>query len=70
MTQAAIITDETRYVTGVQAIKSSRWPMGRDRFYKLVRAGLIKKVELYPGARPVFEVEQIDKLFSGAQSGA
>ncbi|OIQ42379.1 MAG: hypothetical protein BM560_08145 [Roseobacter sp. MedPE-SWde] len=70
------ISDEAKFVTGVQAIRSPRWPFRKDTFYKIVREGMIKKVFPYPGARPVFSVAQIDKLYanssddqSGGQSG-
>lgn len=70
------IPDEAKFVTGVQAIRSPRWPFRKDTFYKMVREGMIDKVFPYPGARPVFSVKQIDSLYvissdnqSGGQSG-
>ncbi len=73
---SAYIPDEAKFVTGVQAIRSPRWPFGKDTFYKMVREGVIEKVFPYPGARPVFSVAQIDNLYavssdsqSGGQSG-
>jgi len=70
------IPDEAKFVTGVQAIRSPRWPFGRDTFYKMVRAGRIAKHHPYPGTRPVYSVDQIDGLYtnssenhSGGQSG-
>jgi hypothetical protein len=57
------IPDEAKFVTGVQAIRSPRWPFGRDTFYKMVRGGLIKKHHPYPGSRPVFSVAQIDQIY-------
>jgi hypothetical protein len=38
------IPDEARFVTGVQAIRSPRWPFRKDTFYKMVREGMIEKV--------------------------
>jgi hypothetical protein len=61
---AVHIPDEAKFVTGVQAIRSPRWPFGRDTFYKMVRAGRIKKHHPYPGSRPVYSVAQIDGLYS------
>lgn len=58
-----IISEEAKYVTGSQAIKSPRWPFKRDYFYRLVREGKIKPIKPYPGARPVYSVKQIDDLF-------
>ncbi|GAA6196653.1 hypothetical protein NBRC116598_20970 [Pseudophaeobacter arcticus] len=58
------IPDEAKFVTGVQAIRSPRWPFGKDTFYKMVREGMIKKHHPYPGSRPVFSVAQIDKLYA------
>jgi hypothetical protein len=73
---SVLISEEAKFVTGVQAIRSPRWPFGKDTFYKMVRDGLIKKVFPYEGARPVFSVAQIDTLYtppsdnqSGGQSG-
>jgi len=73
---SALITDEVKFVTGVQAIRSPRWPFQKDTFYKMVREGLIEKVFPYPGSRPVLSVKQIDSLYvtssddqSGGQSG-
>jgi hypothetical protein len=66
------ITAETRFVTGAQAIQSTRWPVGRDTFYGMVRNKLIPRYVPYEGARPVFKVEDIDQVFSiqsGDQSG-
>ncbi len=70
------IPEEAKFVTGVQAIRSPRWPFGRDTFYKMVRAGRIVKHHPYPGSRPVYSVAQIDGLYaisseekSGGQSG-
>lgn len=50
------ISEEAKFVTGVQAIRSPRWPFGRDTFYKMVRAGRIAKHHPYPGSRPVYSV--------------
>ena len=61
---SAHIPDEAKFVTGVQAIRSPRWPFGRDTFYKMVRAGRIVKHHPYPGSRPVYSVAQIDGLYS------
>jgi len=73
---SVFISEEAKFVTGVQAIRSPRWPFQKDTFYKMVREGLIDKVFPYPGARPVFSVKQIDSLYvvssddqSGGQSG-
>ncbi|PCJ05883.1 MAG: hypothetical protein COB16_14405 [Rhodobacteraceae bacterium] len=73
---SVLISEEAKFVTGVQAIRSPRWPFQKDTFYKMVREGLIDKVFPYPGSRPVFSVKQIDSLYvvssddqSGGQSG-
>ena len=73
---SVLITEEAKFVTGIQAIRSPRWPFGKDTFYKMVREGSIKRVFPYEGARPVFSVAQIDTLYafssddqSGGQSG-
>ena len=42
------------FATGVEAIRSPRWTLQKDTFYKMVRDGLIKKVFPYKAARPVF----------------
>ena len=60
------IPDDAKFVTGVQAIRSSRWPFGRDTFYKMVRAGRIEKHHPYPGSRPVYSVAQIDGLYTNS----
>ncbi len=61
--QNPIITEEVKFVTGTQAIKSARWPFGRNKFYGMVKANLIKPHFAYEGARPVYSVEEIDALF-------
>ena len=58
------IPEEAKFVTGVQAIRSPRWPFGRDTFYKMVRTGQIKKCHPYPGSRPVYSVAEIDRLYN------
>lgn len=55
---------QTRFVTGAQAIQSTRWPFDRDTFYGMVRNKLIPRYVPYEGARPVFKVEDIDQVFS------
>lgn len=72
MSADPLITDECVFVTGVQAIRSPRWPFSRDQFYKLVNRGLIHRHYAYEGARPVYKVAQIDAIFavaSGPDSG-
>lgn len=60
------IADEAKFVTGTQAIKSPRWPFGRDTFYKMVRADQITKIFPYPGSRPVYSIKEIDGLYAMA----
>lgn len=66
MSADPLITDECVFVTGVQAIRSPRWPFSRDQFYKLVNRGLIHRHYAYEGARPVYRVDQIDSIFAKA----
>ncbi|CUH87331.1 hypothetical protein PH5382_01257 [Phaeobacter sp. CECT 5382] len=61
---SAYVPEEAKFVTGIQAIRSPRWPFGRDTFYKMVRNGLIHKHHPYPGSRPVFSVAQIDGIYT------
>jgi hypothetical protein len=57
------ITEETKFVTGKQIVDSARWPFGNDKFYKMVREGLIKVYRPYEGARPAHKVNEIGALF-------
>ncbi len=67
-----MIPVDAKFVTATQAIDSSRWPFGRNKFYQMVKENLITPRVPYQGARPVYSVREIDALFSGAselQSG-
>lgn len=59
---AVHIPDEAKFVTGIQAIRSPRWPFGRDTFCKMVRAGRIAKHHPHPVSRPVYSVAQINDI--------
>ncbi|MEW2915619.1 hypothetical protein AB1A64_00970 [Ruegeria sp. ANG10] len=65
MTKARIpiTTGKVNLVTGTQTIKSARWPFGRNKFYELVKANLIKPHFTHEGARPVYSVEEINAAF-------
>ncbi len=58
------ITDETKFVSASQAIKSPRWKFSNTTFYKMVNSGQIKRRYPYPNARPVYSVAEIDALYS------
>ncbi|GAA6160149.1 hypothetical protein NBRC116589_23230 [Ruegeria sp. HU-ET01832] len=58
-----IITDEAKFVTGTQAISSTRWPFGRRKFHEMIKANLIKPHFARAGARPIYYVEEIDAVF-------
>ena len=60
-----MITEQTVFVTARQAIRSGRWPMSESTFYELVKRGLIPKRTPHPKARPVYRVDDIDRVFNG-----
>lgn len=61
--QNYVIPPDAKYVRGAQVIKSARWPIGRDTFYRMVRQGRITKRFPVPGGRPAFSVAEIDAVF-------
>lgn len=60
------IHPDARYCTATEAIKSPRWPFGRDTFYKRVRPNLTP-VRLHDRANPIYSIAEIEAIFAPAK---